>query len=179
MTDHVQHPFQHVWGWFFGIGLLSVIGGILALANPFVASITVAMLAAWFFMFVGAVQLLQAYQMRAQPGFWGTLLWGALMVLMAVLFILNPLAGVMSLTLMAGIVFLLIGAAKIAFALNMRPHSGWGWIALSGAGSLALSAVILIGYPQSALAVLGLLFGLELLFNGSAMLMLGLGLRRL
>jgi len=179
MTDRLQHPFQHVRGWFIGIGVLSIIGGILALADPFIASITVATLAAWFFLIVGIVQIVQGFQMRGQAGFWGTLLWGGLMLLMAVLFILDPLAGVMSLTLLAAVWFLLIGTAKVAFALNMRPHSGWGWVAVSGAGSLALAAVILIGYPTNALAVLGLLFGLELLFNGTALLMLGLSLRRL
>jgi len=177
MSNQLEHPFSKIWGWFFGIGLVSIIGGGLALANPFTASITVTMLAAWFFLFIGAIQIVQAFGMRGKKGFWSTLFWGGLMALMALLFMLNPVAGAMSLTLMAGIIFLLIGAAKIAFALNVRPNLGWIWVLFSGLASLALAAVILIGYPANALAVLGLLFGLELLFNGTTMILLGLGLK--
>src|SRR4029079_12799734 len=56
-------------GWFLFLGIAFIIGGIAALAMPFLASISVALLVGWSLIFVGAVQIFQAWSIRTWGGF--------------------------------------------------------------------------------------------------------------
>lgn len=179
MSNQLETLLGKAWGWFVAIGLVSLLGGILALAHPFAASFTVAMIASWVFLLIGSMQVVHAFRLRGWPGHYSTLLFGLLMIVMALIFMLDPLSGVMSLTLLVAVIFALLGVAKLTFSFHVRPRKGWVWVMLSGLGSLALAAIILVNYPVGAVAILGLLFGIELLFNGSAFIMLGLAFRRL
>ncbi len=179
MSNQLETMLGKAWGWFVAIGLVSLLGGILALAHPFAASFTVALIASWVFLIIGAMQVVHAFRLRHWPGYFSTLFFGLLMIGMALIFMLDPLSGVMSLTLLVAVIFALLGVSKLTFSFHVRPRKGWVWVMLSGLGSVALAVIILLNYPAGAVAILGLLFGIELLFNGSAFIMLGLAFRRL
>jgi uncharacterized membrane protein HdeD (DUF308 family) len=54
----------------------------------------------------------------------------------------------------------------------MRPLPGWGWMMANGVLSFLLAAVLLIGWPFSALWVVGLLIGISLFLDGVTLLIL-------
>ncbi|MCO5071370.1 MAG: HdeD family acid-resistance protein [Rhizobiaceae bacterium] len=166
------------WIWLAILGAISLIGGILALINPFAATLAAVFLAGWTFLLFGLIQIIHAFRVRDWPGFLWSLLLGVLTVAVGVSLLFNPVSGALSLTLLVAILFLVLGAVKIMYGLSLRPVAGWGFAALSGVISVLLGVMILADYPWSATAILGVLLAIELLSNGIFLLMIALGLRK-
>lgn len=167
------------WVWMAVFAAISLIGGLLALLNPFEATLAATLMAGWAFAFVGAVQIIQSFQVQGWAGFIWALLLGLLTLVVGCSLIFNPLAGMVSLTLLVAILFLATGVVKAMYAFSLRPLSGWGWVLFSGLVSVALGVMILADMPFSATSILGILLGIELLMNGILFLFVALALRKL
>ncbi len=167
------------WGWMAAMAVISIVGGLFALWNPLAATLTVTLLAGWIFLFLGAVQVVQSFSVSDWTGFLWALLLGVATAVVGVVLLFDPLAGMVSLTILVGVLFLVSGIAKIMFAFSLRPVAGWGLVLLSGAVSILLAVMIFANFPWSAVSVLGILLGVELLSSGVLYLFAALGLRRL
>ena len=179
MADVMQgERLKSSWVWLALLAVISLVGGVLALFNPFAATLAATLMAGWAFAILGIIQLVQAFQVRGWGGFVWSLLFGVLTLVVGISLIFNPLAGMVSLTLLVAVLFLIMGAIKLMYGFSLRPVSGWGWVLASGILSLALGIMILADFPYSATAVLGILLGIELLSNGVLFLLVALGLRR-
>lgn|SRR5690606_5578130 len=179
MARTTAHEGPH-WGWLAFLGVISIIGGLLALINPFAATLTAAMLAAWIFLIFGLLHIVQTFRAQSRGGaFLWNLLIGLLMVALGLSLIFRPLEGIISLTVVVAIMFIVLGIAKLLYAFGLRPLSGWGWVLLSGIVSLVLGIMILADLPWAAASILGILLAIELLSNGFFMLLVGLSLRNL
>lgn len=174
-----RSPLADGWGWLLGFGLLCLVGGILAFAHPFAASLTVVSLAALSFIMAGILKAVYAARIRDTGAFVISLLIAAMFIFMGFGLWLNPLAGLISLTVTVAVVLLLIGAFKIVFALRLRELGGGGWVMLSGLVSVLLGGMILANFPAAATSILGLLLGVELLSTGITFAMAALILRGL
>jgi Uncharacterized conserved protein len=168
------------WGWLAFLGVISLIGGVLALFNPFAATLTAAMLAAWTFLLFGILTIVQAV---GQEGRGATFLWnlliGVLMIVLGISLIFRPLEGIISLTILVAVMFIVLGFAKFFYAFGLRPIRGWGWVLVSGIVSIVLGFMILVDMPWIAGVALGILLAVELLSNGFFLLLVALGIRNL
>jgi uncharacterized membrane protein HdeD (DUF308 family) len=65
------------------------------------------------------------------------------------------------------------------YALEHRKQltDRWGWMLVSGIVDLILAAIILAGFPGTALWALGLLVGINMIFGGASLVGLGLAAR--
>lgn len=155
-------------------GVLFVIGGLLALFNPLAASLSVELLAGWFFLVVGCIQLFGAW--RADD--WGGRLWLILMGVVAIVLGINllgqPLSGLIALTIVAGILFLVSAIVKIIVGLRVAMTELKIAVVLSGIVSGVLGFMILSNIPGSAVVTLGILMGVELLSTGVATIALAM-----
>ncbi|MCI5075925.1 DUF308 domain-containing protein [Oricola sp.] len=167
------------WIWMAVLAALSILGGLLALLNPFVATMATVVLLGWMFAVLGVVQIVHAFADRAWGGFFWALLFGAVTLLLGLSLIFDPLAGMVSLTFLLGVLLVLAGIAKMVLGMAVRPIPGWGGIVFSGAISVLLAVMIFANFPWSAAAVLGILLAVELLSNGVLFLFVALGLRRM
>tara|TARA_R110002020_G_scaffold243498_2_gene457047 strand:+ start:22397 stop:22900 length:504 start_codon:yes stop_codon:yes gene_type:complete len=161
------------------LAVICIIGGFMALINPFGATIFAVTLAGWLFLLQGLIQVVHAFQVRDWSGFIWSLGLGILSLLVGFVLVADPLAGSVSLTLLVAVLFLMTGVAKTMFALSLKPASGWVWVLASGLVSVALGVMILAGLPATATTILGLLLGIELISNGVLFLFVALGLRKL
>ncbi|MEM1067329.1 MAG: hypothetical protein AAGI63_00430, partial [Planctomycetota bacterium] len=76
-------------------------------------------------------------------------------------------------------IFLLIGGlSRIVLSIMMRFPNG-GLLLLHGVISLVLGISIWQNWPLSGLWVIGLFVGIEMLFTGLTLLMMGLSVKRL
>lgn len=153
-------------------GVLSLVGGIVALFNPFGATLTAVFLAGWIFLFSGIVHLISAFSETGTSAKIWAILWALVVTLLGIAILANPLAGVLSLTLAAAILFTASGLFRVIFAINVR-GTGLFWpLLLTGLIAIGLGVYIFATYPGSAAVLLGTLLGIELIFNGVALIML-------
>lgn len=168
------------WYWYVLAGVIMLIGGGLALAKPFAASVTVELITGWTFVFAGLLQLVHAF--RGNTGtasrIW-TVLVGLLAIFLGVSLLANPLAGVLSMTIIVGILIAASGVMKLFYAFKMRPNQGWFWVFVSALVSIALAVLILGNLAGSGLATLGILLAVELISSGVLWIMIGFGLKKL
>lgn len=166
------------WLLYAAMGLLSLLGGIFALANPFIASVVVLQFVAFLFILLGVLQV--AFTMRSPFGLsWFDLGMGVLQILLGVMLITNVLGGLVSLTLILAFLFMIEGVILCIAGFNLRPFRPWLWLVLGGAISIALAVFVLLNLPEAAVSLLGLLLGIDLVSNGVWLVVAGLMLRRL
>jgi membrane protein HdeD len=178
MASYGHESLGRTWIWMAVLAVISILGGLFALFDPFAATMAAVFIAGWFFTLQGVIQIFHAFSVRDWSGFIWTLGLGVLGLLLGIMLIADPLAGAVSLTLVVAVLFLLAGALKVMFAFAAMPVGGWGWVLASGIVSLLLGIMILADFPASASAILGLLLGIELLSNGILFLFMALGLKR-
>jgi len=178
-TLNAQQRLRASWIWMAILAVISLIGGVWALLNPPAATLAATLIAGWTFMAIGVLQIVQSFQVKEWAGFLWSLLFGVLLLLAGLSLVFNPLAGMISLTLLVAALFLATGVVKIVYSFSLRPISGWGWVLISGIVSVALAVMIMADFPWSAAAVLGILLGVELISNGVLFLLIALGLRKL
>lgn len=157
----------------FLLGILSIIAGILAILNPFPASLVAVKLAGWAFLILGALEIIEAFRATG----WGGRLWALVLGVVAVIAGINllsePFAGMISLTILLAILFVVSGIAKIIAAFQVK-HSQYRLaILVSGVISLLLGFMIYSNFPVSAVTILGILLGVELISNGVSLFSLG------
>jgi uncharacterized membrane protein HdeD (DUF308 family) len=179
MTHEHGARLRSSWIWLALFGVISLVGGVLALLNPLAATIAATVLAGWFFIAMGAMQVIQSFQIRGWGGFLWSLLFGVLVLLVGLSLAFNPLEGMISLTLLLAVLLLVMGVVKVMYAFSLRPVSGWGWVLFSGLVSIALAIMILTDFPWAVGSILGILLGVELVSNGILFLLVAFGLRRL
>lgn len=167
------------WKWAVAMGTILLLGGIASIANPLAASLAVTVFAGAAFMIGGAVQLWLAAvaQEGSSGGRLAAATLGALMIVLALALWFDPLAGMVTLTLLVAALFLAIGVIRIWLALRMTHRSRWMWMALSGGLSILLAAIIFVALPEAAVTTLGLFLGIELFMSGAAVLALALAAR--
>lgn len=97
----------------------------------------------------------------------------ALSLFVGVLLLWHPVEGAVSLTLVLIAFFIVEGIFQIAAAIQHRtafPHA-WGWLLMSGIADLVLAAMMIRGWPSTAVWALGLIVGLNLITSGLAIVM--------
>jgi uncharacterized membrane protein HdeD (DUF308 family) len=166
------------WVLFLIQGIIMVVLGILAIGEPMVASVAVALFAGWLFLFSGIVALAGVFTTRHVPGFWWGLLSALLGIVIGIYLIWRPLAGVVTLTLAIAIYFGAQGITQLITAIAQRSVlRSWGWVVFGGLVNILLAVLIISGLPGTAEWTLGLLFGINLLMWGFSLVMTSLACR--
>jgi uncharacterized membrane protein HdeD (DUF308 family) len=171
-TDQVSDQIAHHRGWFIFLAFLLIVAGAAAIAFPVVSSLAVELWTAIVFVIAGVAQTIHSFAVRSWGGFFLGLLVGLLYLATGVVLWLNPLAGVITLTVFLAAVLVVDGAFRSILAFQIRPRSGWLWLLFGGIVAIVLGIMIWEQLPSSALWVLGLLLGINLVFSGFTFLML-------
>lgn len=161
------------------VGILALVLGLIALANPFAASVTATLFVGWSFVFLGGFQIFAAFGANAIAAKIAGVFIGILALLIGLHIVGEPLKGLVSLTLVSGILFLISGAFKVGFGLFNFQGSARMAMILSGAVSVILGLMVLSNFPQSAAVLLGVLLAVELLSNGISAIALSFAVRAL
>ena len=160
------------------VGIGTVLLGVLALLNPFPASLAALTLVALGFLISGAFQLFQAFNatMTENRLWWGLI--GLASVVLGVWLIARPMQGLVSLTIAVGVIILLGSIFRLLHAWSF-PDAGTRIMAIvAGLAGLVLAGLILFNIPGSAIESVGILLGISLIFNGAAETAVGMVMRR-
>ena len=159
------------WGMIWGF--LTILFGFFAIGSPFVSGLAVAMFVGIALLAAGISMTIYAFQAPSLGRGILKFLFGGLTVLVGIAVIGQPDIALMKLTVLLGIYFIADGIMTLIIGWNVKPAPGWGWMTFNGAVTLLLAYLILSGWPESSLWVVGMLVGIRLIFSGITIMTLG------
>jgi uncharacterized membrane protein HdeD (DUF308 family) len=163
--------------WLMIAGVLSLLGGIVAVVLPNLASVATAIFVGWLLVFAGAMYVVDAFSTRDRTRIALRLLMAVLSFIAGVYLLLAPLDGTFTLTVVLVIWFVAVGVARIVIGIADRGTPGAGMLVATGVLSLVLGLLIALELPDSATWAIGLLVGIDLIFTGALLIGLARNLR--
>jgi uncharacterized membrane protein HdeD (DUF308 family) len=160
------------------LGVLTVIFGVVAIGSPLITGVAVAVFVGFLLLASGVARIVHTLKSKQWgTGFWGTVI-GVLGVAAGLLMIFRPLVGLVTMTMLLAIYFLVDGVSEIIAAFKIKPGQGWGWVLFNGIIAVLLGLMIWRQWPVSGAWAIGLLVGIHILMTGWSMIILGTGARR-
>jgi len=165
--------------WYYTVGILSVLAGIVAMARPGMASLAITQIVGIFCVISGAFLLLPALFGKTRQHRLFDIFASVLRIVLGVLILGNIVKGMLALTLMLAAVFLAEGIYSVILGIKLRGrHPAWGWVVSNGVIAMILGGMLLAKFPSDSAWAVGLLFGINVLFLGVSMIMFAAGLSR-
>jgi uncharacterized membrane protein HdeD (DUF308 family) len=171
MTDRTTTLAVRRTPWDVILGLLIIVGGLVLLGNVVFATAVSVLFLGWTALLSGLVLVVGALFRIKSGGFWSAALGGAILVVVGLFMLRNPLIGALSLTLMAGAMFLASGLTRVMVAFQSA--QGRWLIMLSGAISIGLGLWVLLNIATATLTLLGTLVGIQTLLEGVTLILVG------
>jgi uncharacterized membrane protein HdeD (DUF308 family) len=165
--------------WSIVWGILMFICGILAISLPLASSIGLVIVLAWLILFAGISHLIFAFHCHSIGGFLWQVLLAVVYGIAGVYMLMNPLLGVLSLTLLLALFLLFEGILEFFLYFRIRHVRHSGWILFDGIVTLLFGFLIWTQWPSSSVWVIGTLIGISLMFSGISRFMLSLAMPRL
>ena len=161
-------------GWLITGAIRSLIVGLLALSSPLFFSFLIVRFLGLFALISGVISLLVAiFDKDVAPR--GLNAVFALVRIGAGLALLYCARSGLNLIMLIFAVYLIVeGIFDIAGALKMREHRGRVFMLINGLITILLGLMVYAHWPSGSAWILGLFFGINLIFNGFSQLMLGL-----
>ena len=161
------------------LGIMTVIFGVIAIGSPLITGVAVAVFVGFLLLASGVARIVHALKSKQWgTGFWGTLI-GVLGVAAGLMMIFRPLVGLVTMTMLIAIYFLIDGISEIIAAFKIKPDQGWGWVLFNGIIAVVLGLMIWRQWPVSGAWAIGLLVGIHILMTGWSMIILGTGARKI
>jgi uncharacterized membrane protein HdeD (DUF308 family) len=164
------------WGWIVALGAALTMLGLIASANLFLATMAATYVAGAMMFAGGVLQFTHGLAVRrwTWASFW--LLSGLLYAATAAAILYDPLFAARLLTLFLCLTLAAAGGLRASIALGAR-GAGWNWMFASGLVSLGVAAVIAIGWPANTLWLLGMVLAIDLLVQGTTLMLVGFAMR--
>ncbi|MBN1911192.1 MAG: DUF308 domain-containing protein [Pirellulales bacterium] len=152
--------------------------GLGAISVPLFATVGIVTVVGILMLVAGTAQIVSGLSSAKWSGVFLHLVVGILYCVTGFFILESPLKGAAGMTLLLAVFFFVSGIFRIVFALRER-FPAWGWTLLNGAVTLLLGIIIWRQFPVSALWLIGLLLGIDLVFAGWTWIMLALAVRRI
>jgi hypothetical protein len=102
---------------------------------------------------------------------------GLLGVAAGLLMVSRPLIGLVTMTMLLAVYFLVDGLSEIIAAFKIKPDRGWGWVLFNGIIAVLLGLMIWRQWPVSGAWAIGVLVGIHILMTGWSVIIFGTGAR--
>lgn len=155
------------------VGLFMLIAGFLAVAAPFAAGLSVAMVVGVLLLVSGITQILLVFRAGSFGEGFLLVLLGVLSVIAGGYMVSQPVAALATLTLFLAAYFIASGILEAIAALGARPANGWGVLLFGGIVSILLGVMIWQQFPLSGAWAVGVLVGVKLILAGWALIAIG------
>jgi uncharacterized membrane protein HdeD (DUF308 family) len=158
-------------------GIALIVLGTAAIILPGIATLLVTTFLGWLLIVSAAAEFWLAFQVHGAWRIAGAVLTGLISLVAGAWLLINPAAGALALTFLLAAYFVATGVVKAVAAFQLRGIGGVGWTFFSAACSILLGLLVFSGWPGSAVWLLGLIVGIDLLFYGWALLALRAAVR--
>jgi uncharacterized membrane protein HdeD (DUF308 family) len=158
-------------GWDVALGALLALGGLVILANAAFATTVSVLFIGWMLVIGGLVSLVGSLFRIGKGGFWSAALSGALLLVLGLFFLRNTEAAALTLTLIAGTIFLASGIVRLAVGAQDATYRVP--LVFGGIVSTVLGLIVLFNLFDATLVLLGVLLGVQVLVDGITMMLIG------
>jgi uncharacterized membrane protein HdeD (DUF308 family) len=152
--------------------------GFMAMGSPYVFSVLIAQWLGITALVIGGISLAMAIFGKHRGHRIAEGLSGVIRIIVGIILLRCIGSSVAIITLILAIYLAMEGLVAIFGALKLRGNAGWTWTLINGLASLILALMVFARWPNNSVSILGLLFGIHVLFNGVSLLMLGLSARK-
>jgi uncharacterized membrane protein HdeD (DUF308 family) len=166
MDPEVRSALAQSWKALMTVGILAIVLGCICILVPAVAAVGAAVFVGCILVVASAFLTAGAFTAVSVGSLVVRLLWAALTLIVGIWLIAEPHNGTLTLTLVLGIYFLLMGITRITVAFLGRGQPNAGLVGLSGVCGLLIGILVLAKFPSSADWAIGLLVGIDLIFAG-------------
>ncbi len=166
------------WPWIVGFGILSSLFGVAALFLFFSATIVSVYLIAIFIIIVGGCEVAAGFGSRSWDRFFLWIVAGLCYIALGAFALAQPLIAAAFFTLLLGTGMIVTGLIRLYLGLQFDDGIRGPVVLASIVTSLA-GFLILIGWPNNSIFILGILLGLDLLVWGVGWIAFGLRLRQI
>ncbi|NEP17646.1 MAG: HdeD family acid-resistance protein [Leptolyngbya sp. SIO4C1] len=178
MTQSPAQAVKSATRWSIILGALMMLLGIAAISLPLTTSLAFTIWIGWLLIGNSILKFIYAAQTREEGSFWVKLILAVLYLGAGVLLVVNPLEGVLTLTLLLGTFFVAEGLVELILAIQVRSLSNWGWVLFNAVLTLLLGIIVWLRWPLDAPWLIGTLVGVSFIASGLSRVMLSLAVRK-
>jgi uncharacterized membrane protein HdeD (DUF308 family) len=174
--EELLRPIARYWWLWVAFGLLSIVAGAIALANPDLSLVALSVLFGCWLIAVGFFDVLGGVMAEGADTARRVLavLLGVISLIAGVMCLRLPGAGLLALVIVVGAYLIVAGVLQIAGAVG----DDQPWLAFAmGVVNLVLG-ILILALPDLSLVTFALLFGIGLVVRGALAVWVGLQLRR-
>jgi uncharacterized membrane protein HdeD (DUF308 family) len=158
------------------VGIIMLVLGVLAVAFPFVTTVAFKTVIGWLFLIGAFGHFYAAWNADTPTRRSLDIIQGVVFALIGGWLAFMPEGGLITLTVLLAIAFLLHGLFETMMALWLKQFPGWKWMLVSGGISVLAGILIFAELPSSATWAIGLLIGVNLLSSGFSYLMVSMAM---
>jgi hypothetical protein len=170
-------PFARSWWLWVMFGVLSIVAGVIALINPGLSLLAVAILFGSWLIVAGFFDLLagvRAHEADTSRRVFSIVL-AVLSLIAGTVCLLRPGAGIVALVMVLGVFLVVSGVIELAAAVS----DDTPWLSFALALVDVVLGIVILAIPDIGLITLALLFGISLVVRGAVAIATGIQLRRL
>ena len=156
------------WGWFLVIGILLMLLGAICIVKAQTATTFSILVLGWILMISGVFWLVNSFLTIGWPLFFLYLLNALIRGGVGYLLLRHPNAGAEGVTMVIAILLIVGGLFRTAGASVIK-FPWWGWTVLAGLVSVGLGVYVLAIYPVASTFFIGIVIGVDLIFDGGAL----------
>jgi len=179
MAQAFSTDLKKATSWSMALSVLMIIAGILAIAAPYYAGLTITAVVGWLLLISAVLHLVYAFRGgRATAVIWEILL-AAVYGLIGFYVLTNLGVGLASLTFAIAFFLFVEAILELALSYQLRNESGAGWILVDGIITMILAFLIWANWPNSSVWAIGVIVGVSMLFSGIVRVMITSNIRRI
>jgi len=166
------------WGWFVALGILLMILGATCIVKAQTATRFSILALGWVLAISAVFWFIGSFQAFGWSGFFIYFLNALMSGAVGYLLIRHPNAGAEGVTMLLALLFIVGGVFRITGA-GVIQFPYWGWTLFSGLVSVGLGVFLLATFATSTTFFVGIAIGVDLIFNGGALVAFGAAIRSL
>ena len=177
--ESTSRTIKKVSVWLIAWGIVVFVCGILAIILPTTFSVGISVIIGCLILVAGIGHFVFALHTQRTGGFLWQILIGVLYLIAAICLLVNPLLGVLSLTLFLAIFLLLEGVFELALYFRLRAFRHSLWLLLDGIGTAILGIVMFRQWPPASPELIGTLIGMSMMLSAASRVIFALAIRSL
>jgi uncharacterized membrane protein HdeD (DUF308 family) len=166
------------WSWFLVLGISLTILGVLCVGKAQTATTFSILVLGWILAISGVIWLVNAFRAFSWHGFFLFLLNAIIRGVTGYLLLRHPDAGAAGVTMLLASLFIVAGTFRAVGAGVIR-FPRWAWTVFSGIVSVVLGVSLLASWPSASAYFIGLVIGIDLIFDGASLVGFATAIRSL